>query len=602
MTCECTDAGRMVWYLQWEAFALAHGHQLLFSTWLFHPSGVNLLTDTSVPALGVLLAPVTLVFTPVVSFNLAVTLIPVATSLSMFWLLRRWVRWTPAAFVGGLLYGLTAATIGQLADGWLNLACTALLPVIVGCLDDLVARRRHRPVVVGGAMGFLLTLQFFISSELLLITVIGMIVALVLLAAYGAWHDRADLWSRLGRVATGLATAAGVGAALLAYPLWFFLRGPASLGTTVWSTNVPGSLGNVISNLWSQPGQYGSLPVAYLARGAHVLGGYAGRPFPTAAYLGVGTLGVIVVGSALWYRDRRLWLFGAVGVVSICLSLRVTGRQWGPWSLVYHLSLIRNVVQSRFSTVFLLCAAVMVGLIVDHARTAVVTRATRRTHRDSESRWTGALVGAVVAAAALGPVAWVLVPSLPVRVQTVTLPRWFEPNGPGSAGGQVVLTYPFATADSQSVLPWQALSGLGFQMVGGGGPKGTLAHAGAQRSAFQVLQDASVPLASPPVPNGTNLGAVRTALGQWGVTTVVVPDDAGLYPYQTARGTAYGVAFFTALLGSTPEYQSGAWVWSGVGHAPPAHPVTTTVLDACVARSAGQPVAIGAVSRCVLGS
>ncbi len=41
MTCACTDAGRMVWYLEWSTFALTHGHSLLFSNWLFHPVGLQ---------------------------------------------------------------------------------------------------------------------------------------------------------------------------------------------------------------------------------------------------------------------------------------------------------------------------------------------------------------------------------------------------------------------------------------------------------------------------------------------------------------------------------------------------------------------------------
>ena len=152
MTCDCTDAGRSLWYLEWSAFALSHGHQLLFSTWMFHPVGFNLLDDTSVPVIGLIMSPVTLVFGPVTAINVASTLIPALTALAMFWLLRRWVTWAPAAFVGGLAYGFSALVIVQLAFGWLNLACLALLPLIVGCLDELFLRQRARPARVGIAL------------------------------------------------------------------------------------------------------------------------------------------------------------------------------------------------------------------------------------------------------------------------------------------------------------------------------------------------------------------------------------------------------------------------------------------------------------------
>ncbi len=54
-----------------------------------------------------------------------------------------------------------------------------------------------------------------------------------------------------------------------------------------------------------------------------------------------------------------------------------------------------------------------------------------------------------------------------------------------SPPGQVLLTYPFATADSQSSIPWQAIGGMHYQMAGGGGPAGTVARAGADRAGFE---------------------------------------------------------------------------------------------------------------------
>ncbi len=58
-TCGCGDAARFLWYFRWPAVALTHGHDVLYSTYLFHPGGINLLDDTSVVALAVVLAPVT---------------------------------------------------------------------------------------------------------------------------------------------------------------------------------------------------------------------------------------------------------------------------------------------------------------------------------------------------------------------------------------------------------------------------------------------------------------------------------------------------------------------------------------------------------------
>ena len=56
---------------------------------------------------------------------------------------------------------------------------------------------------------------------------------------------------------------------------------------------------------------------------------------------------------------------------------------------------------------------------------------------------------------------------------------------------------------------------------------------------------------------------------------------------ETGRGTGYGVAFFTAVLGDAPRYQDGAFVWSDLGRRPAPVAVTAPALAACVARPAG---------------
>jgi hypothetical protein len=593
MTCDCTDAGRVVWYLEWSAFALSHGHQLLFSTWLFHPVGLNLLADTSVPAIGLALSPVTLLAGPVTAMNVASTLIPALTALSMFWLLQRWVRWTPAAFVGGLAYGFSAMVIVQLAFGWLNLACLALVPLMVGCFDELYIRQRMRPARVGVLLAALMAVEFFISTEMVLVVCVSAALATVVLAGYAWWFDRLGFRPRARRAVAGLGVAGTVTVVLLGYPLWLFLAGPAHLSGMLWSTNVPGDLGNVVSNLWSHLGRWGPLTSPQLAGEARVFGGYRGPVLPSPSYLGPGLLVVLAAGTVVWRRDRRLWFFALLGVLTAALSLRVTGATWGPWSIVYHLRFFDDVTQSRFDAIFVLCAAVMLAIIIDRSRSVTWTWFVHRHehHRSgtvprwfSASRWKAAAVAAAVSSVAVVPVIAVLGPNLPLKVQPVTVPRWFTVTAEQLRPGQVLLTYPFATADSQAPIPWQAIGAMHFQMAGGGGPAGTVARAGLDKLAFDVLNRASVPLGPAPVASVENLEAVRQAMRNWGVTMVVVPDDTGLPAFLTGRGTDFGVAFFTAVLGSAPVRQDHAWVWSDLSSRPPV--VTPpSLFSACVARA-----------------
>src|SRR6266550_9631106 len=40
------DPQLAIWFLRWQEFALAHGHNLLFTTYLDAPQGVNLMWNT----------------------------------------------------------------------------------------------------------------------------------------------------------------------------------------------------------------------------------------------------------------------------------------------------------------------------------------------------------------------------------------------------------------------------------------------------------------------------------------------------------------------------------------------------------------------------
>ena len=54
------DPAQMSWFLAWTPFALGHGLNPFFTNYIDYPLGVNLASNTSVPLLGLLAAPVTL--------------------------------------------------------------------------------------------------------------------------------------------------------------------------------------------------------------------------------------------------------------------------------------------------------------------------------------------------------------------------------------------------------------------------------------------------------------------------------------------------------------------------------------------------------------
>ena len=99
-TCGCGDSAGAMWDVEWPAYAMTHGFSLFYSSFMNHPTGINLMANPNQLTLSLPLFPVTWIFGPVASLNVALTLAPVLSALAMYILLRRWVSWAPAAFRG----------------------------------------------------------------------------------------------------------------------------------------------------------------------------------------------------------------------------------------------------------------------------------------------------------------------------------------------------------------------------------------------------------------------------------------------------------------------------------------------------------------------
>jgi len=581
-TCGCGDASLTLWVLKWPAYALAHGHNPFFSPKLFVPRGINMAPNSL--ALGVGFAPVTWLFGPVATLNLIDVVAPALSALSMCWLLLRWVRWSPAAFVGGLFFGFSPFVLTSLALAHPNFGLLALLPPMVACLEDLLVRHRHRPLRVGVLLGVLVAAEFFVSVEVLLLLVLFAVFAAVLGSVLAGGRRPGPVVASVRPGLPGLGVAVAVAAVLLAYPVWFFFAGPAHLEGRAWPNSPAGTVGSTVGGF-----VHGFLPPSLVGI-MRLFGGYQGPALPLLSFVGVGVVVVLAAGLVAWRHDRRLWFFAVLGLAAAWLSLGVGHGGWSPWRLFVHLPVLVNVVPANISVITDLCVAVLLGLVVDHAWASA-----RRRLGDGRAPW----VAGAVAAVAVVPVVVALWPNLPMTVRTVAVPHWFADRAPSLPAGSVVLPYPAALGGIQSSMTWQALEGMTFSMVGGGGPGVAPSRAGPERPGFDVLADASLPLSPEPQPTAANLAAVRQAMRGWGVTTVVVPDQPGLPTYDRGRSVAYAVGLFTAALGESPIFQDHAWVWDDVGRAGAPVVLSTAAFQACTGD--GSPDASpAAAASCVL--
>ncbi len=589
-TCGCGDTSLLTWFMAWPAYALTHADPLLFSTRALHPLGINLPANTSFLAISLPLSPVTWLFGPVASLNVAATLAPVAGALSARALLLRWTTWRPAAFVAGLCYGFSPFVLENLTLEHVEFATLVVPPLLFLCLDELLVRQRGRAWPWGLAVGGLCAVQFFVSAEVLAMCALAAGIGIALLVAGGLVRSPSAVAARWRHAVGGLAVAATSGAALLAYPAGYAVAGPRALPHRVWpDVQYFGSAWRTLV-----------LPADAHDRGPNAVletYGYFGSHPLLLDYLGVGMIATLVVGLAWFRRDARLWFCAALLVSLEALSL---GARYWPWRLFDRIPVLANVVPDRLAGVADLFAAVMLGVIVDRAHGAGL-------------RWPGGhrgtrpapstLVALGLAALALVPIA---VRERPFTVRSVDVPPWFATVGAHLPTSDVVLTYPFASSGLRAPMTWQATVGLRYSLAGGGSitPDPPVHPTAAQRSdsraAFDLvnLSDGYLPL---PTGAPAESARLRLALHDWGVTTVVIPAERGWPASLRGRSVPVAVAYVTAALGTGPTHRADAWVWN----VPARPPTALIVAPADFARCTGAPTALadpGRAATCVLAA
>jgi hypothetical protein len=470
--CPCSDPVQQTWFLAWTPFAVLHGLNPFVTAYLNAPAGANLAVNTSMPLLGLLGTPVTLLAGPVATYNLLLRLGLALSGMAMFGVLRRYTSWWPAAFGGGLLFAFSPYMAGQ-AQKHLFLVFLPLVPLFIPLLDDWLVSLRRSPWRSGLLIGLVAGLQYLISAEILLTCAIFAAVGLIFLALRHSGAVR----QRLGVFARGLAAAVPVFLVIAGYAVWMLLAGPVRPAGPLHPVgDLARFHGDLLGTLLPSGNQ--ALAPAGLTRLGN--GKLAGQLAENGFYLGLPLLALL---GYLAIRCRRTGIVAVsvvIGVTAFVLSLgtklTVNGKVLlpvMPFSVLTHLPVLQNLEAARLSMFIQLAAVIVASVGLDRVRaegwragTAVEPPGQAGTAVEPPGRGGTArpLTVAAVGLVALVP----LLPALPFASAPARAPALFTSHAAEvRPAGAVALTFPFGRVPNTDAMLWQAVSGMRFRIVGG---------------------------------------------------------------------------------------------------------------------------------------
>src|SRR5579872_2349966 len=568
------DFDQQIWFLAWNAHALAHLLNPFYSSAINYPFGIDIAQNTASPLLGMLTAPLTLLASPVASMNLLVWFSFPLSAASMFYVLRRFVAWDFASFVGGALYGFSPWILTQ-GLYHLNLCFLPLPPLILYCVYEQFRGAQRRPLRWGVALGILVVAQFFISPEICAITLLIALIGTLLLGA-----------SKISRVRPiirhsyrGVLAALVIIGSCLAYPVYMMFYGPDHYV----GLRPPGPGGEGADLLG---------PVLPTSRELFSLGHLGvvgsgltfGNASENGSYLGVPLLLLLVVIVVRYWRRPWIRFCSLMLLVTFVLSLGdhidINNTRTAvtlPDNLIQNLVIFRNIIQVRFGFLVTFFAGALVALGMDEMRLRKrsLSESGGATKRDEFTSAWSATRGVIVYTL------WILcvltlLPRLPLPTASADVPTYFSSDAVNRIRpNSVVLISPYPSIYDPQPMIWQAVAHDRFKIIGGYGAFSTGPQAGDQSYATPAVlpptdvQDflsgeaygVSIAGAStPPLSRRLECDA-RTFLLAHNVGSVLV----GPLPTPSATITAAVTMLFRRALGPASVVDGPVHAWYDVG-------------------------------------
>jgi hypothetical protein len=359
-----TDSITFVWFLNWWPFAISHGLNPFICKYVWFPTGYNLSWATSVPFLAILSWPITVLGSPVLSFNILTLADPAFAAWTAFLLGRELTRDWMAALVGGFLFGFSCPE-HYLSFAQLNLDTVCLIPLaVLLCVCRVRGSLRRGPFVL--LLSLVLVGQLGISTEVLAtLCFLGMVTWVIFLLSTPA-GERSAFWS----MAVDIAISAPLVMILTAPFLYYLIKGFPDVPAQIFIPDLGSAdlLNFVVpaEPIWSIRGVFNA-----------ILQQFRGFTPKNSTFIGIPLLLILAfyfyrrIGTA--YVRALLLVIGIIATLSLGEKLLFNGKLTNipmPWMLFSHVPIVRSIVPNRLLTYLSLGTAVASALWLADAKTA----------------------------------------------------------------------------------------------------------------------------------------------------------------------------------------------------------------------------------------
>ena len=539
------DGGQDLWFLAVVAHELAHLNFSFFSATVNIPRGVDLANMTSMPLLGVLGAPITWLVGPIATYNFLISFCYTTAGSAMYFTARRFTKWEGAALLAGLLYACSPYMIGE-GKGHIFLVLSALFPLWVLVLDEILIRQRWHWAISGVALFAVVCGQVFIAVEPAVSALMLSVAVLLVLILF---------FKKLRSEKTPYAIRSIGFGSLLSSPflVWFayeyFLGKGHGKGTVRSPLSVTNLSSDVVSFFTPGSNQFFHFGFAHFADSLVNFGITTIVPDPpeNAAYIGIPLLLLLSAGIYWLRRKPRVLVFTGLGLLSMLLSmgsqLRIGGHSTAiplPFWIFAHLPVLDSTIAIRWNIFSWVFISLIAAIIVDQVYEVVKRERTQKNIQLGIA--TTALVGLSL---------FSLIPALPYGASTAAVPAWFtSPQQKTISSDSVLISYPLAYGGSPLPMLWQAVDKFHFHLVGGEVGSQAVSLGATREALDSCLTSASL---------SSNMQAlipqIRKQFIKWGVTIAVLP--IGYAPNQNCAAS-----LFSAVTGKQPVTSGGSLVWS----------------------------------------